>query len=277
MRTSIRRPLLGATALVAVHCGGASGATAVDADGGDSAAEADAADGGGDATAEGGPSKLIVLPPLMDFGVVACGATSTLPASARTVSMTTLDGEPFTWSATLRGGATSPYVLSASSGTVAAGGTGAFVVGAKPIPSTSATTAGLYADVLTITTDRPWDSPHTVSLLQNADGVILAFAPTAQLSLGNVPVGMATKGTFTVTNSGRAPATVGASISGAPAFTLSPGSLGTLMGGGGSAQGTVSFSPTAAATQSATVSLSVGPGDALCAPLPHLTVTGTGI
>lgn len=269
------RLLVGGAALSAIHCGGGDVGLVVVGDGGDAGDEASSVvDGGADATTGAGPA-VVVLPPLMDFGSVPCGTSSALPQSARTVSIASPRQQGFAWVATLARGSSSPYTLSAQAGTVAAGGTGTLVVSSLPVPSTSATTSGLYGDVLTISTDVPGDSPHTVSLLQDATGVILAFVPAGPLAIGDVPVGSSAGDGFTIVNQGSDRATVVASISGASAFTLADAMLGDVAAGG-SAQGTVSFTPKTASPQSATVSLAVGTGDVLCAPLPELSVTGRG-
>jgi len=277
MRTGIRRLLVGGTALFAIHCSGDLGLVVVGeaGDAGDAGDEAAASTDGGDDATTGGGRSVIVLPPLMDFGSVPCGTTSALPPSARTVSIESTRQQGFAWVATLARGSSSPYTLSAPAGTVAAGGTGTLVVSPLPVPSTSATTSGLYGDVLTISTDAPGDSPHTVSLVEDATGAILAFAPAGPLAIGDVPIGSSGSDAFTVVNQGSAQATVVASVSGGSAFTLADAMLGDVADGS-STQGTISFTPTTASLQSATVSLSVGTGDVLCAPLPKLSVTGRG-
>lgn len=173
-------------------------------------------------TGTGTRSYASVSPSSLDFGRVNCGAKGT--AQNVTISNTApFGGASFNWTAVLGKGASSPYTLGASGGTLGAGKKATLSVTPTAIPQTSPTTADYYADTLTITTDAANDSPTVVSLHETAQGVILALAPTS-LDFGAVTDGTSSPLPFTVTNSGNVTAHVTLSVSPGTAgyYSVSP-------------------------------------------------------
>ena len=206
----------------------------------------------------------------ISFGEVPCGTQ----AAPQTVTVTNTGTSAFTYTATLGKGAGATYSLQAPTGSLQPGESSAITVVPWFIGSVSSTAADLYADTLSITTDLPSDSPHTVQLHETARGAIIQLNP-ASVDFGNVPVGASSASDFTLTNVGNSPATVYLGPNGDPTFKLSgygPYSLTT----GDVATTTVTFKPTAAASSTGGVAFGVSGIDYLCAPLPALALNGAG-
>ena len=111
----------------------------------------------------------------------------------------------------------------------------------KMMPSTSAVSPNLYGDTLTITTNAPGDDPHTVDLLMTAHGAILEQS-TGAMDFGSVLASAPATSTFTVSNSGNAPATVSYTTKPA-AFSVSPQAQ--VVGAAANYIATARFAPTA--------------------------------
>jgi hypothetical protein len=206
-------------------------------------------------------------------GLVPCGTTA-LPAS---VSVENTGSASVNWTAVLTHGS-SFYTVAPASGTVLPGTTTPVVVTPKPIPATSATTAGEYDDTLTVTTNSAGDVPHVVSLQETAQGAILTRV--GSLGFGSVGVGAVVSNTTSISfsNTGNVDATL-AFANGSSVFVqTSP----LTLPAGTFATEDVTFSPTAtvAYTDIGTVTLDStedGGTIPLCAALPgSLTLTGTG-
>ncbi|RYE91881.1 MAG: choice-of-anchor D domain-containing protein, partial [Myxococcales bacterium] len=204
----------------------------------------------------------------LDFGQVNCGATGT----ARTFVLTNSGNAPLTWSGTL-GNQNSPYTFSPTTSTVAAGDSVTITVTPKAIPATSSTADNAFGDELTILTDVVGDQAHVISLKETARGAVLAFQP-ATLGFGSIAAGTTSQKAVQLVNSGNAGVGVTYSSTSA-AFTTSPTS-GTAPAGGASTVNVTFVAPAAPGAQSGTVNVSVGVGEALCAPVPAgVAVTGT--
>jgi hypothetical protein len=108
----------------------------------------------------GTSGAVAISPTTIDFGLVACGAT----AAASTFTIGNTGNVPFTWTAGLGLGDKSPYHLSAQGGVISAGTSQTVTVTPSAIPSTSATTADLYGDKITVATNVAGDTPHTITL-----------------------------------------------------------------------------------------------------------------
>lgn len=205
-----------------------------------------------------------VTPSSLDFGLVNCGATAA--AQAVTIQNTAPPaGMSFNWTATLGKGAGSPYTLGQASGTVNANAMFALSVTPKAVPQTSPVTPDFYSDSLTIHTTDAGDSDHIVSLHETAQGVILAFNPTA-INFGNVAVGSSTPdaaGTYQVVNSGNVPASFTLTSGDNAQFTRAAGVTGGTVNGGSSFTTFVTFKPHAPTGAKAT-NMSLSPS----APAP---------
>lgn len=223
-----------------------------------------------------------------------CGTT----APPQTFTVTNNGNEPINWSASLAGGAGSPYTISvgtANGGSTSGDGTAVgntalnpgaidtITVQPKPVDQFPANTSpSAFADTITVTTTNvPGDNPHTIALSETPLGDIIQWTATS-FPFGNQPVGTSsTPQTFTITNAanpGSPSATVGISLGGdSPAdFSLSAPTA-TLAAGATSSPISVDFNaPATANPYGATVTL--GSGDILCAQLPGpVTASGTAV
>ncbi len=165
-------------------------------------------------------------------------------------------------------------LIPGASSLVTVSGTAIPTGGANPDPSA-------YAGQVTVTTDVPLDPPHVVSLTQSPLGDQLALSMPSPLRFGQVPVTTTLAQTLVITNTasaGSPAANVSFALSGAGAagYAVAPKAIANLAAGvGASSRETVTFSPTAATSYPAT--LTIVTNDALCTPLPTpLQVSGTG-
>jgi hypothetical protein len=206
-------------------------------------------------------------PTSLDFGLVSCNTT----AAAKTVVLKNTGTAAFTWNGTL---GKTYYAIAPKTGSLNPGDTVTITVTPAKVPATSATTADLYADTLTIATTPSLESPYLVSLHETASGAILSFNPTS-LAFGYVRAGRSSTLSFAVANSGNVAAPYTLSIGGSnPAvFSVTPTS-GTA-GAGSSAAESAKFSPAVSGGRSANVSLATSA--VRCGPIPNpLTMSGTG-
>jgi hypothetical protein len=222
-------------------------------------------------TGTGTNGALSISASTLDFGKVSCGATG----QPQTLTLANTGNGPFSWTTALANGASSAFVVSPASGSLAPQATATLTVTPNPIPATSAVTSNLYGDTLTLTTSGiVGDTPHAIALTESAQGAILAFSP-ASLAFGQVPTGTSSTGTFKVVNTGNLAANVSLASS-AAAFSVAPAGP-TLVAAGATLPLTGKFSPTVTGAQSATVKATVGGNDVLCAPLPSpASLGGTG-
>jgi alpha-tubulin suppressor-like RCC1 family protein len=208
-----------------------------------------------------------VSPGTLNYGLVDCGSQ----AVAQQVSVFNTGNAPFTFQATLGKGQSSPYALSATSGTVLPGNQIQILVTPKAIPQTSPTTNNLYGDTLTITTSAIGDQPHTVSLEQTAKGAILTLGANA-IAFGAQKVGSSPTQQLSLKNEGNvsAPITITTSAPFSSASSL-------MLAGGASANLNVGYAPdpkNLGLPASGTLGISTNVN--LCAPLPGaISVTGT--
>jgi hypothetical protein len=225
-------------------------------------------------TGNGTNGALAVSTKALAFGSVACGAQ----AGAQTFTVSNTGTASFTWTASLAKGASSPYAVSPSSGTLAAGAKTTVTVTPAPIPQTSALTNDLYGDTLTITPKGiSGGAAQTIAISETAKGgVITVSAPS--IAFGSQPEGQPTTGALTITNTGTMPVTLTPAISGgsAPSFSLATPGAHALAAGASYSPGPT-FSPQATGALASSVAFSVGANDVLCQPLPAaVTLGGTG-
>jgi hypothetical protein len=142
----------------------------------------------------------------LDFGNAACGGAA--PA-AQTFTLTNGGAADARISqVTISGGG---FTTDAKVGRKIAGGGGVAVVTVTPpaVPNNSATTA--ITGTLTLLTDVPGDSPHTITLTEEPTGAVLAFDTSQTPNFGNlgaVALLSLTTQDFKVTNTGTGPADV---------------------------------------------------------------------
>ncbi len=203
---------------------------------------------------------------------VNCGAT----AASQTITLTNKGNAPFDWNAQLPNATNSDalYSFSPSSGTIAAnGGTATITVSPVAMPQYPANTnPSSFADSITITTDIPNDTAHTVSLSETPLGDILSVKPSS-LGFGSIPVSTSsTVQTFVVVNganAGTATANVTVTSSDGTDFPVNGAAsiTTTAAPGGQSADISVQFNaPATAGPYSSNIDLATT--DVLCAPLP---------
>nr|MBA3397835.1 hypothetical protein [Deltaproteobacteria bacterium] len=225
-------------------------------------------DNGVDNTVPPEPAAPLVTTTMLDFGSTDCGSAATV----RALVVANTGGEAYSFTTALAGGASSPYIVTPDAGSVGPQSQIVLLVIPKPVPAVSATTANLYGDTLTVTTEVEGDVPHVVALQQSARGVIIEAQNPALNFATAQPVGGATQTLqLMLSNSGNVSTTVTATSS-SDAFSMPSGSF-TLDAGATIARA-VAFSPLASGPLASELAITAtGP---LCAPLPTATATGTG-
>jgi hypothetical protein len=206
----------------------------------------------------------------VDFGPSACGGAA---PGTQTFTLNNAGGIA-AHVATVTFSGYAGYTSSAIVGSVIpASGSLVVTLGAPAIPFPSAV-PGNYAAQVTYTTDIAGDTPHQVTLTEEASGAILAFDTSATPSFGNfgtVPAGTTTNQGFAVVNSGNAVSSV--TLSSASPFSLAPAGPFNVSGGA-SQSDSASFAPQTFGAFSSAVHLT---GTNLCQPAPSdLPLTGTG-
>jgi len=145
-------------------------------------------------------------------GLVNCGATGT----PRALGLSNVGNQALNIvSATLGQGSSSPFSLSGPGATtplsLGIGGSSSITITPAPIPQSVANPndPSAFSDVLTITTDVMGDTPHTVTLVMQPSGAVIASTPF-QSTWAFGLVGAGSIGTFvnTIQNTGNAPASV---------------------------------------------------------------------
>ena len=205
-------------------------------------------------------------------GRVNCGTQ----AASKTVVLSNTGNQAYAFTATLTKGSSSPFTFSPMSGTVPANnGMITITINTTAIPAQALTADDAFGDVLTIVTDVANDLSHSVNLHQTANGAVLSFAPTS-VDFGNVPVNRTANAPFGVVNGGNTSPMI-TLTSNNPKFTLSP-AVPFEATAGSSVVVTGTYAPgTAVVPETASVALSLGAGDSLCAPLPTaLAMNGQG-
>jgi hypothetical protein len=204
----------------------------------------------------------------VDFGFSPCGVET--PPPAQTFTLTNSGGiAVHVTLATLSGA--SGFTTNAGGLTIPANGSAVVTVGAPVIPFPSAV-PGNYTSSLVLTTDIANDTPHQISLTEEAQGAVLAWDTLSTDNFGtfgNVPAGTNANQGFNVVNSGNAPSTV-------TLTSASPFSTGTstFSLGVGSQGDTATFAPTTFGAAQGTLSIS---GTGLCQPVPAaLNLSGDG-
>ncbi len=191
----------------------------------------------------GTQSLASVKPNTLDFGLVNCGSTAPLRSVVIDNAGQAGQDPAFNWTAVLSKGASSPFTLQQSSGSLAP--TKSFKLNVSPVrvPQTSPVTPDFYSDTLTITTNAPNDTPHVVSLHETARGVILALSPSP-IAFGSVAGGASSALPFQITNSGNVPAAVSLALSAGTGVYFSVAPTGqTTVNGGTTVSGTATFHP----------------------------------
>ena len=200
------------------------------------------------------PAPLTAAP--MDFGAVNVGSAS--PGTVTLTATTTVTVSAVT------APATSPFTVSPGTlpVTLTAGQT-------LPLPVTfSPTAAGAAIAALTVTTDL-----STVTVNLNGTGAQAGFhANLSTVSFGTVPVGLTKTLSVSFTNTGVAPETVSGVTAPTGAFTATGmPAVGAVVNPGVSVVVPVTYTPTAAGTDSSTIAVT-GP-DGIAAPPVTLTAT----
>ncbi|MEO8878027.1 MAG: choice-of-anchor D domain-containing protein [Polyangiaceae bacterium] len=219
-----------------------------------------------------------VSPSSLDFGLVGCGQTG--QNINVTISNTApKHGASFNWTAALSKGASSPYALQASSGTVQANGSVQLQVKPNAIPQTSPITPDYFADTLTITTNAPNDTtPHVISLHQTAQGAIIVLSPSA-INFGSVAGGATSTQSFQAMNNGNVPAQVNLTLGGGSGAYFSATPSGNQnVNGGSSITGSAVFHPPVGPTgaKSTTISTNVSGAQNCGGTITPITLSGTG-
>jgi hypothetical protein len=208
-------------------------------------------------------------PSPLDFSTVSCGQA----AAAQTVTIQNSGIAAITYTAALGLGASSPFTIAPSMGTIAAGMPGTITVTPNPIPVPGNITAGAYDDTLTVTTSAPGTTPFAIPLEESASGAILALT-MASTAFGTVQNQTKTL-PFTVTNTGNADADGLTLVVTGAGFgaVFTNGDVATA--GGGTAPGNAAFTPTTNGNASGSVDVTTT--TPLCsAPPQALDLTAIG-
>ena len=156
---------------------------------------------------------------------------------------------------------------------VGAGKSVSITVTPPPVPATLASVTS-YAGAMTVKTDIPNDTAHSVALSLTSRGAILARTGSGNVAFADTAVSSSSTQTVSFTNVGNSTATLNVSTTVDSAFS-GPSSV-TVATTGGS--GTFTFAPFAGGSQSATVSLAAASGTVLCSAAPaNFGLTGTGL
>ncbi len=255
------------------------------------------------------------FPQVLDFGDVDCGGSAPAPQSFTLVNSGTVDelitncqvSTPDGSSVACNAGsmpvdasAAATFAATLPSQTIPAnGGSLVVTVDGPAVPSTSSQQA--LKATLTLTVDPPTSpSLPAIALMEQPTGAVLAFDPQTFGSFGSpiVLLGPLAAQSFNVVNTGNWPPSGGAGVSLAvvssgsstldggadggaelaQAFSVLSPTLSVPAGGAAAEQNdTLQFSPVVAGVNAAMLTMSVDPGTPLCAPLPSVTLVGTGI
>ncbi|MGD0525324.1 MAG: choice-of-anchor D domain-containing protein, partial [Polyangiaceae bacterium] len=250
----------------------------------------------GSITIATGPTDVVCSAPLGPISLNGTGATGTMSlsttaidfqsvpclstAAPQTFTITNSGAGTLTWSATLGLGASSPYQLSPSSGTIAAGAMPVTVkVTPAMIPFPSALTANLYGDTITVTPGM--GAAQTIAVTESAEGGVLTVTPSPLPAFANQQEGQASAAaTLTITNSGNMPVTLTTTIGGtnASSFSLTTPGPTTLAANGGKVSPGPKFAPQATGALTGQINLALGPTDAVCQVMPGpIPLSGTGV
>jgi hypothetical protein len=215
------------------------------------------------------PPPIVVSPATIEFGDVNCG---TAAAANSSIQITNNTASPITASLSLANTNGSNFTATIPNGGVIAANSSANVtITPKTIPISSNTQVGgnHFGDTLTITTNAVGDSGHAVTLVEAAQGAILAFNQTTT----HVPATPGSASSFNVLNQGNLAAsfTLTPSVSDNPPYSVSPlsGSI-NAAGSGGQNGVTISVMKTAnfSTDTSETVSIGTPANQVICQPLP---------
>jgi hypothetical protein len=193
-----------------------------------------------------------------------CGSTDV----PQTFTITNNGNQPMTWSSST---GTALYTVTPSSaGPIAPGGSTSVTVTPSQIPLRPATVdPSHFADAITITTDIPNDTAHTVALTETPLGDVLNFSPLA-IDFGHEPVNTSTGGHgVTVTNNGNGPSANLMLTSSNPAvFPIAQPTLTVPGNTQEPAVGVLFIAPGTASTSPITGTITITTSDALCADIP---------
>jgi hypothetical protein len=154
----------------------------------------------------GTAAPLSVGPSPLNFSTVTCGQT----AAAQAITLKNASANPIAYTTALGKGTSSPYTLSAPTGTVPANGQTVVNVTPAQVPLAANLTAGFYNDTLTVTGQG---QPAVVIPLQESAGGAILTLNMANSNFGNVSNTTASL-PFSVTNTGNESATVTVSVTG---------------------------------------------------------------
>ncbi len=216
------------------------------------------------------PAPSIALNPAsLSFGTVTVGGSASLTAQVQNSGTAPLT---VTAIALCTSPATSPEFgwSPAAPFTVAAGGSSTLTVTYTP------TGAGADSGCLGISSNDA--ANPVVALSVSGTGQLpaaprIAVSPTS-LSFGNVTVGTSGSQVFTISNGGNAPlaGTIALAAATSPEFTFSPSSF--AVAAGGSQDVTVGYAPTAAGTDTGSITVS---SNDTASPTVTVALSGTGV
>ncbi|MBU0606952.1 MAG: choice-of-anchor D domain-containing protein, partial [Armatimonadetes bacterium] len=217
--------------------------------------------------------QLLVSVTALDFGTTDCGGT----AAAKTLVISNTGSHVFTWAATLGLGASSPYGLTPASGALDPGQNVTVTVTPGALPATSSIAVGAFDDSLTITpAGIDGGKAVTVPLRQSARGAIIVFNALTSYAFGDVAVGTQMEGDVTLVNNGNAAVSLTLAATPEPPFSLANTTPLTL-NPTDTAPRTLRFNPTTVGDFTGNLTLAVQGSGPICAPLPQLPLSGSGI
>jgi hypothetical protein len=212
-------------------------------------------------------------------GFVNCGSTG--PAKTFTVSnLSAVGNQLFNITGLSLGKAGGPFAAPTPAApiAVAIGQTVTVTVTPNPIPQSVANPndASAYSDTLTLTTDAAGDSPHTIQLVMQPRGAIIADAPLSTTwTFGTTDLGSIGTFTSTISNTGNAPASVSLSGVAQPTiFTLANNPTTVVANGVTSIVGQF-VPPSADGSWTDQGTLAVATSQAFCQTLPAHWMTPT--
>jgi Viral BACON domain len=207
----------------------------------------------------------------LDFGLVGC-ARAGVPI---TLSIRNTGSGSFSWSSTLRAGASSLFTLTPATGTLAAGAAETVTVSMGTVPYPGRTDADFYGDTITVLAKGAGTTTLDIPVKLTAQGAIVRFSPTA-IVFGGVPLNETSSASFGLVNEGNADVELNL-VSNNGRFAPSP--LGpVIVPKGATAARTATFSATDTTPQTGELALSsTNPGNTFCAPVPALGLGLSGV
>jgi hypothetical protein len=217
----------------------------------------------------GGNGNVDVVLPKLDFGLTDCGTT----AVPHTLVVSNDSDKAFSYTAELAMGEDSYYTVTPAQGTVLAHSQLYVTVTSRPIPATSPVTPDLYADTLTVTTDKDGDEPHQVAITQTARGFVLEFDSSVVDFGAPLQLGSSAEAPLMITNTGNAPAEIALVRSG-PEFNADLGD--GPIAPGATVASMLTFMPGFNAENSGTLTFVAGGSAPQCGAPATVSLSGKG-